>query len=197
MKKAFSLVELVFVMVILEILASFIIPSFSAKKQDADIATIKIQIAAIRAGIRDYTTSQIISGKTQVSWRPFLANYASSTWDTVNPSENQSIYPLSLESRFETKELFSVVLPKGYHIKGANNKNEKGLSRFNDAGGTTFSGRYFVRFGKETVRFDYCSKTTNAASGSICGSRDSPDANLTGKLYCTGDKCGLLGEEQI
>ncbi|RUT51241.1 type II secretion system protein [Campylobacter fetus] len=200
MKKAFSLVELVFVMVILGILASFIITSFSAKKQDADIATIKIQIAAIRAGIRDYATSQIISGKTEVSYRPKdIYNFGSYIWET-EPSKNESIYPLSLEGRFETKELFSLVLPKGHHIKGANNENEKGWSRFNDKGGTTYPGRYFVRFGNKSVQFDYCSEITNYISSyNICRSGNQPDINLIGKLYCAGTKsdCNILGEEKI
>ncbi|ALV64890.1 type II secretion system protein [Campylobacter fetus] len=183
MKKAFSMIELIFVMVILGILASSMIPKFSAGRQDADIATIKIQIAAIRTGIRDFTTTQIIAGKTKDTLD--VADIPSS-WDE---SKNDTIYPFSLEGKDEVEKLFSTVLPNP--IKGAKSKNENGWSKFDENGGTT-PGRYYVRFGNASVRFDYCSTATNQCSSTT----DTP----LGQFYCSDDeikKCSLLDEQKI
>ncbi|EAI5648040.1 type II secretion system protein [Campylobacter fetus] len=179
MKKAFSLVELVFVMVILGILASFIIPSFSAKKQDADIATIKIQIAAIRAGIRDYTTSQIISGKTK---QILEVKDIPKKWDE---NKNDTIYPLFLEDFGDHKELFSTVLPNP--IKGTSNNTKNGWSKQNSSNKLTYEGRYFIRFGKEAIRFDYCSIATQTESSKqICPpTNDTDKYKYMGKFYCS------------
>ena len=50
-KNAFSMIELVFVIVVLGILASVAIPKFAATRTDAEISKGRADIASIRSGI--------------------------------------------------------------------------------------------------------------------------------------------------
>lgn len=63
MKKAFTLIELVFVIVILGILATVAIPKLIVTRDDAEIAKAKSQIAAVRSGIQLKRNEMILSGK--------------------------------------------------------------------------------------------------------------------------------------
>lgn len=62
MKKAFTLIELVFVIVILGILATVAIPKLMVTRDDAEIAKAKSQIAAVRSGIQLKRNEMILSG---------------------------------------------------------------------------------------------------------------------------------------
>lgn len=62
MKKAFTLIELVFVIVILGILATVAIPKLIVTRDDAEIAKAKSQIAAVRSGIQLKRNELILSG---------------------------------------------------------------------------------------------------------------------------------------
>lgn len=62
MKKAFTLIELVFVIVILGILATVAIPKLIVTRDDAEIAKAKSQIAAVRSGIQLKRNEMILSG---------------------------------------------------------------------------------------------------------------------------------------
>ena len=59
MKKAFTMIELVFVIVVLGILASVAIPKFSATRDDATLARVKKQITAIRTSIENEKQAHI------------------------------------------------------------------------------------------------------------------------------------------
>lgn len=63
MKKAFTLIELVFVIVILGILATVAIPKLIVTRDDAEIAKAKSQIAAVRSGIQLKRNEMILSGQ--------------------------------------------------------------------------------------------------------------------------------------
>lgn len=63
MKKGFTLIELVFVIVILGILATVAIPKLVVTRDDAEIARAKAQIAAIRSAIQTSRNAQILAGK--------------------------------------------------------------------------------------------------------------------------------------
>lgn len=63
MKKAFTLIELVFVIVILGILATVAIPKLIVTRDDAEIAKAKSQIVAVRSGIQLKRNEMILSGQ--------------------------------------------------------------------------------------------------------------------------------------
>lgn len=63
-KKGFTLIELIFVIVILGILASIAIPKFSQTQESAVIAKGKSDISAIRCAIINERQSRIIRGET-------------------------------------------------------------------------------------------------------------------------------------
>ena len=63
-KNAFTMIELVFVIVVLGILAAIAIPKFAATRTDAIIAKGKSDIASIRSGIISERQSRLIQGQT-------------------------------------------------------------------------------------------------------------------------------------
>lgn len=60
MKKAFTMIELVFVIVILGVLAGVAVPKLMGTRNDAKIAVLKSTIQEIRKGIEAYAGNQII-----------------------------------------------------------------------------------------------------------------------------------------
>ncbi|CAM2795820.1 type II secretion system protein [Campylobacter hyointestinalis] len=63
MKKAFTMIELVFVIIILGVLASLAVPKLITGKDDALIAKSIEQISAIRTGIKNYNDSNKLNEK--------------------------------------------------------------------------------------------------------------------------------------
>ena len=62
MKKAFTMIELVFVIVILGILASVAIPKLGSTKDNADLMKGRTDVATIRSSILTERQSQLIKG---------------------------------------------------------------------------------------------------------------------------------------
>ena len=63
MKKAFTMIELVFVIVALGILAMVALPRLASSKEDAEITRVKAEIAAIRSAIQTYRGANILAQK--------------------------------------------------------------------------------------------------------------------------------------
>ena len=63
-KNAFTMIELVFVIVILGILAAIAIPKFAATRTDAIIAKGRSDVASIRSGIINERQTRLIKGET-------------------------------------------------------------------------------------------------------------------------------------
>ena len=61
-KNAFTMIELIFVIVIMGILAAVAIPKFGASKSQADIVKGRSEVAAVRAGIINERQTRIIKG---------------------------------------------------------------------------------------------------------------------------------------
>ena len=64
MKRAFTMIELVFVIVVLGILAAIAVPKFAATRDDAIIAKGRANVASIRSGIITERQARLIKGKT-------------------------------------------------------------------------------------------------------------------------------------
>lgn len=64
-KNAFTMIELVFVIVILGILASIAIPRLAATREDAQITKAASDIAAIRSGIVTTYNAQLLQGNNK------------------------------------------------------------------------------------------------------------------------------------
>ena len=64
-KQAFTMIELVFVIVILGILAAVAVPKFTATRTDAQISKGRADIASIRSGIITDRQSKLIKGITK------------------------------------------------------------------------------------------------------------------------------------
>ena len=71
-QSAFTMIELIFVIVILGILASVAIPKFAVSRDDALMAKGKADIATIRSAIVTERQSQLIKGDN--SWIPKLSD---------------------------------------------------------------------------------------------------------------------------
>lgn len=67
MKQAFTMVELIFVIVILGIIASVALPRLAGSKEDAEITRAKAQIAAIRTGIQTTRGANLLAQNSQNS----------------------------------------------------------------------------------------------------------------------------------
>ncbi len=62
MKKAFTMVELVFVIVVIGILSAIAIPKFAATRDDAEITKAIAEVAAMRSAIATERQKRILRG---------------------------------------------------------------------------------------------------------------------------------------
>ena len=60
MKKAFTIIELIFVIVALGILAMVALPRLASSKEDAEITRVKAEIAAIRSAIQTHRGANLL-----------------------------------------------------------------------------------------------------------------------------------------
>ena len=60
MKKAFTIIELIFVIVALGFLAMVALPRLASSKEDAEIARVKAEIAAIRSAIQTHRGANLL-----------------------------------------------------------------------------------------------------------------------------------------
>jgi general secretion pathway protein G len=80
-RKAFTMIELVFVIVVLGILAATAIPRLAATRDDANIAKGRANILAIRSGIIGERQGRMFRGDS--SWATTLDNAALNTEDVT------------------------------------------------------------------------------------------------------------------
>ena len=63
MKKAFTMIELIFVIVALGILAMVALPRLASSKEDAEITRVRAEIAAIRSAIQTHRGAKLLAQK--------------------------------------------------------------------------------------------------------------------------------------
>lgn len=61
MKKAFSMIEIIFVIAVIGILSAIAIPKMFANKKDAEITVLKEQLRTIRTGLEAYAGEQLLT----------------------------------------------------------------------------------------------------------------------------------------
>jgi general secretion pathway protein G len=77
MKKAFSLMELMVVIIILGLLASFVLPSLTGKSEDAKEKLVCVQMKSISQALKMYKIdySAYPTTEDQEAWKNFETNY--------------------------------------------------------------------------------------------------------------------------
>ncbi len=63
-KKAFTMIELIFVIVVLGILAAIAVPKLAATRDDAEISKGRATVAAVRSGIVSEHQKHMLTGNT-------------------------------------------------------------------------------------------------------------------------------------
>ena len=92
MKKAFTMIELVFVIVVIGILAMIAIPKFSATRDDALITKAKTTVASVRSSISSEVQRRILAGNyTPINNLGGVVNgYNSEIFDYFDGDSNNS-----------------------------------------------------------------------------------------------------------
>lgn len=84
-KYAFTMIEMIFVIVVLGILASIAIPKFAATRTDAQISKARADISSIRSAIVSERQSRLITGDS--SWITKLSQNTTTLFDGNGTSE--------------------------------------------------------------------------------------------------------------
>ncbi len=95
MRKAFTIIELTFVIVVIAILASIAIPRFAATRDDAKIANAKATVAAVRCALANERQLRILRGDFRTITSIDNDGAASTAISTFSDS-NQSVLEVSI-----------------------------------------------------------------------------------------------------
>ena len=92
-KSAFTMIEMVFVIVILGILAAIAIPKFAATRTDAQISKARADISAIRSAIMTERQSRLIKGDS--AWITQLSDNNSTLFTGSDANHTLLLYGVS------------------------------------------------------------------------------------------------------
>ena len=81
-KKAFTMIELVFVIVILGILAGVALPKLSVTRDDATTAKMRADVSSIRSGLALQKSKYMMEGNIS-GWKKDVANLANNNFSSV------------------------------------------------------------------------------------------------------------------
>jgi general secretion pathway protein G len=99
-RKAFTMVELIFVIVVIGILAAIAIPKLAVTRGDAEIAKAKNTVAAVRNSVATKRQKQIMSGdiKTGIKKLSSKTGYNQPIFDAFNDDTSDPVLMYSLTS---------------------------------------------------------------------------------------------------
>ena len=81
-KKAFTMIELIFVIVVLGILAGVAVPRLSVTRDDATTAKMRADLASIRSGIALDKSKAMMEGRLS-DWKENVADLANNNFSSV------------------------------------------------------------------------------------------------------------------
>lgn len=98
MRRAFSMIELVFVIVVLGIIATIAIPKFAATRTDAKVASARATVSAVRSGIVSERQTRLLRGDSSYiadlgSGFSAVLSYPAKDW-----TKNGDTYSVAIDS---------------------------------------------------------------------------------------------------
>ncbi|UFH58995.1 type II secretion system protein [Sulfurovum mangrovi] len=99
-RKAFSMIELIFVIVVIGILAAIAIPKLAVTRSDAEIAKAKNTVAAVRNSVATKRQKQIMSGDIGTGIKKLSSDigYDKPIFDAFNDDTSDPVLMYSLTS---------------------------------------------------------------------------------------------------
>ena len=94
-KYAFTMIEMIFVIVVLGILASVAIPKLAATRTDAQVTKARADIASIRSAIISERQSRLIKGDS--SWLSSISSSTTSLFGGPDSNHTLLMYPIAAQ----------------------------------------------------------------------------------------------------
>lgn len=118
-KNAFTMIELVFVIVVIGILASIAVPKFAATRTDAQIAKARADISSIRSAIISERQTRLIKG--DATWINSLSNSTTTLFDGNGSAEllMYGIKASTTSGHWATSDASTPYVNYNYYIDGS------------------------------------------------------------------------------
>ncbi|UPT77308.1 type II secretion system GspH family protein [Sulfurovum sp. XGS-02] len=98
-QKAFTMIELIFVIVVIGILSAIAIPKFAATRGDAEIAKAKATVGSVRSAVAAERQKRILRGVfTPITSLSSNAGYDKPIFDGINGDTNSPVLEFPLQS---------------------------------------------------------------------------------------------------
>jgi len=163
MKKAFTLIELIFVIVIIGLLASVAIPKFSNLTKHAKNSAFKSVVTSVQNAIENVHSQWIVNDN--FSWNP-----AADGNDHSSDFNNSNGYPIKLDSGSGVDKLFSYVLKTP--VLACGSKTSGCFEEYDDK-------KYEYNYSSsKAIRFEYNSSNGNIVCDDGVGVTQSECENL-------------------
>ncbi|NPA55659.1 MAG: prepilin-type N-terminal cleavage/methylation domain-containing protein [Epsilonproteobacteria bacterium] len=149
MKKSFTLLELVIVLVVIGILASVAVPKLIVTRDDAAITKARVDVATIRSAILNYKTRQLMQGSSDL--------YPSTLDDAQTNKEHEKLFDKLLNYPIYSQDA------KGHWMKvGDTNYTFKIQNKTIQFDYHNDSGIFDCSYpSSSTVRYELCNKISH------------------------------------
>ena len=140
MKKGFSIIELVFVIVIIGILSAIALPKFTQTINDTDIQKVKQELQKVRIGIQNKISNNLISGNykcpelesslkdkvvfDKVLVNPIPVNDNGILWDDETNTTDYTKYKITINTKSFEMDYNKTDFKKGCPFVCVDNKNK-------------------------------------------------------------------------